>query len=56
MCIRDRGSKVDATCLILTCGVSPFDTVLEAKSVLEAVQANLIGAILTGAPSSSGKG
>ena len=41
------GSKADATCLVLTCGVSPLDTVLEAKSVLEAVQANMIGAILT---------
>jgi capsular exopolysaccharide synthesis family protein len=42
------GSKVDATCLVLTCGVSLLDTVLEAKSVLEAVQANMTGAILTG--------
>ena len=42
------GSKVDATCLVLTCGASPLDSVLEAKSVLEAVQANIIGAILTG--------
>jgi uncharacterized protein involved in exopolysaccharide biosynthesis/Mrp family chromosome partitioning ATPase len=42
------GSKVDATCLVLTCGVSPLDTALEARSVLESVQANLIGAILIG--------
>jgi len=41
------GSKVDATCLVLTSGVSHVDTILEAKDVLEAVQANVIGAILT---------
>ena len=41
------GSKVDATCLVLTAGVSHVDTILEAKNVLEAVQANVIGAILT---------
>jgi len=41
------GSKVDATCLVLTSGVSHIDTILEAKNVLEAVQANVIGAILT---------
>jgi capsular exopolysaccharide synthesis family protein len=40
------GSKVDATCLVLTSGVSRLDTILEAKNVLEAVQANVIGAIL----------
>jgi protein-tyrosine kinase len=40
------GSKVDATCLVLTSGVSRMDTMLEAKNVLEAVQANVIGAIL----------
>ena len=40
------GSKVDATCLVLTSGVSRMDTILEAKNVLEAVQANVIGAIL----------
>ena len=40
------GSKVDATCLVLTAGVSRIDTILEATNVLEAVQANVIGAIL----------
>jgi capsular exopolysaccharide synthesis family protein len=40
------GSKVDATCLVLTSGVSRMETMLEAKNVLEAVQANVIGAIL----------
>ena len=40
------GSKVDATCLVLTSGISRMDTILEAKNVLEAVQANIIGAIL----------
>jgi Mrp family chromosome partitioning ATPase len=40
------GSKVDATCLVLTSGVSHMETILEAKHTLEAVQANIIGAIL----------
>jgi capsular exopolysaccharide synthesis family protein len=40
------GSKVDATCLVLTSGVSRIETILEAKNVLEAVQANVIGAVL----------
>jgi Mrp family chromosome partitioning ATPase len=40
------GSKVDATCLVLTSGVSRMEAILEAKNVLEAVQANVIGAIL----------
>src|SRR5262249_10085602 len=40
------GSKVDATCLVLTSGVSRIETILEAKNALEAVQANVIGAIL----------
>ena len=40
------GSKVDVTCLVLTSGVSRIDTILEAKSVLEDVQANVIGVIL----------
>ena len=40
------GSKVDATCLVLTSGVSRMETIVEAKNVLEAVQANVIGAIL----------
>jgi capsular exopolysaccharide synthesis family protein len=42
------GSKVDATCLVLTSGVSRIDDILEAKNVLETVQANVIGAILMG--------
>jgi tyrosine-protein kinase Etk/Wzc len=40
------GSKVDATCLVLTSGVARIDAILEAKDVLEAVQANIIGAML----------
>jgi capsular exopolysaccharide synthesis family protein len=40
------GSKVDATCLVLTAGVSRLETILEATNVLAAVQANVIGAIL----------
>jgi capsular exopolysaccharide synthesis family protein len=40
------GSKVDATCLVLTSGVSRIETIIEAKNVLEAVQAHVIGAIL----------
>jgi uncharacterized protein involved in exopolysaccharide biosynthesis/Mrp family chromosome partitioning ATPase len=41
------GSKADATCLVLTCGVSHLDLILEAKNALEAVHANVTGAILT---------
>ncbi len=41
------GNKADATCLVLTCGVSRLDTILEAKQALEAVQARVTGAILT---------
>lgn len=44
------GSKLDATCLLLTAGVSHFETVLEAKHALEAVQANIVGAILRDKP------
>ena len=40
------GSKVDATCLVMTSGVSRMDANFEAKNVLEAVQASVIGAIL----------
>jgi capsular exopolysaccharide synthesis family protein len=40
------GSKVDATCLVLTSGVSRLETIVEAKNVLEDVQANVIGAVL----------
>jgi non-specific protein-tyrosine kinase len=40
------GSKVDAACLVLTSGVSRIEATVEAKNVLEAVQANVIGAIL----------
>jgi uncharacterized protein involved in exopolysaccharide biosynthesis/Mrp family chromosome partitioning ATPase len=39
--------KVDATCLILSRGVSRVDAVTEAKTVLESVQAKVIGAVLT---------
>lgn len=41
------GNKADATCLVLTYGVSRLDTTLEVKSALEAVHANVSGAILT---------
>lgn len=43
--------KVDATCLVLTCGVSHLDTILEAKNALEAIQASVTGIILTGCTS-----
>jgi capsular exopolysaccharide synthesis family protein len=41
-------SKVDATCLVLTSGVAHLDATEEARAALEAVQANIIGAILVG--------
>jgi Mrp family chromosome partitioning ATPase len=41
-------TKVDATCLVLTCGVSRLEAALEARAALEAVQGKVIGAILTG--------
>ena len=37
--------NVDATCLVLTSGVSQLDAVIEAKATLEAVQARIIGAV-----------
>jgi Mrp family chromosome partitioning ATPase len=40
-------SQVDATCLVLTCGVSRLDAAVEARSALATVKANIIGAILT---------
>jgi capsular exopolysaccharide synthesis family protein len=40
-------SRVDATCLVLTCGVSHLEAIAEAKAALEAVHANVVGAILT---------
>jgi Mrp family chromosome partitioning ATPase len=40
-------SRVDATCLVLTCGVSHLEAIAEAKTALEAVHANMVGAILT---------
>jgi capsular exopolysaccharide synthesis family protein len=40
-------TKVDATCLVLTCGVSRLEAISEAKATLEAVQGKVIGAILT---------
>jgi capsular exopolysaccharide synthesis family protein len=40
------GSKVDITCLVLTLGTSHVAKAREAKAVLEAVQADVLGAIL----------
>jgi hypothetical protein len=42
------GSKADATCLVLTAGASRLEAFTEAKTTLQAVQANVVGAILTG--------
>lgn len=42
------GGKVEAVCLVLTCGLARLDATAEAKAALEAVQANVIGAILIG--------
>jgi tyrosine-protein kinase Etk/Wzc len=39
-------SRVDATCLVLTSGVTRLDATEEARAALEAVQASVIGAIL----------
>jgi Mrp family chromosome partitioning ATPase len=39
-------AKVDATCLVLTCGVSRQAASYEAKAALEAVQGKVVGAIL----------
>ena len=39
-------SKVDATCLVLTFGVSHIEAVIEAKAALEAVQGKVIGTVL----------
>lgn len=41
------GSTADATCLVLTSGLSRLDISLEAKDTLEAVHAYVAGAILT---------
>jgi capsular exopolysaccharide synthesis family protein len=41
-------TKVDATCLVLTYGVSRLESTLEAKAALEAVQSKVLGAVLTG--------
>jgi capsular exopolysaccharide synthesis family protein len=43
-------ATLDATCLILTYGVSRVDALLEAKVALEAVQGNIIGAVVVGLP------
>jgi Mrp family chromosome partitioning ATPase len=40
-------TKIEATCLVLTCDVSRSDAVEEAKSALEAVGANVVGTLLT---------
>jgi tyrosine-protein kinase Etk/Wzc len=40
------GSRVDATCLVLTYGVSRIESIVEARSALEAVQGKVVGAIL----------
>jgi Mrp family chromosome partitioning ATPase len=42
------GSKVDATCLVLTCGVSRLEAVMEARTALEAVHTDVAGVVLTG--------
>jgi capsular exopolysaccharide synthesis family protein len=39
-------TKVDATCLVLTCHVSRFETIAAAKTALEAVEGKVVGAIL----------
>jgi capsular exopolysaccharide synthesis family protein len=43
-------ATLDATCLVLTCGVSRVDALLEAKTALEAVQGKIIGAVVIGLP------
>jgi capsular exopolysaccharide synthesis family protein len=43
-------ATLDATCLILTYGVSRVDALLEAKVALEAVQGKIIGAVVIGLP------
>lgn len=40
------GSRVEATCLVLTKGLTRLDATTEAKATLEAVHARVIGAIL----------
>lgn len=40
------GSKVDATCLVLMCGVSRLEAARAARTALEAVQVNVLGAVL----------
>jgi uncharacterized protein involved in exopolysaccharide biosynthesis len=46
-------SKADACCLVLTYDVSCLDAVSEARTMLEAVHAHIIGAILVSASSGS---
>jgi tyrosine-protein kinase Etk/Wzc len=43
-------ATLDATCLVLTYGVSRVDALLEAKVTLEAVQGKIIGAVVIGLP------
>ena len=43
-------ATLDATCLVLTYGVSRVDALLEAKVALEAVQGKVIGAVAIGLP------
>jgi uncharacterized protein involved in exopolysaccharide biosynthesis/Mrp family chromosome partitioning ATPase len=40
------GSKMDATCLVLSCGDSRFEVVKESKAVLDSVRANSVGVVL----------
>jgi uncharacterized protein involved in exopolysaccharide biosynthesis/Mrp family chromosome partitioning ATPase len=40
-------SRADATCLVLTCGVSHLESITEAKAALEAVHTHVAGAVLT---------
>jgi capsular exopolysaccharide synthesis family protein len=44
------GSKVEATCLVLTAGVTRIEAVTEARTALEAVRANVIGAVFLDQP------
>jgi tyrosine-protein kinase Etk/Wzc len=43
-------ATLDATCLVLTYGVSRVDALLEAKAALESVQGKVIGAVVIGLP------
>jgi Mrp family chromosome partitioning ATPase len=39
-------SKIDATCLVLTSGISRLATVIETKARLQAMKAQMFGVIL----------